>query len=110
DGAAAPFVAVLGTHPPVCELGALGKLCHFARWFPHWLWRSGLDWKARRERERWVEVAHGSRPAGPEQARHSIVSGNMDLALRYRPVPDCPLVLDLFRERNAYCRHGHPLK
>jgi|GEM_PF-2886715 len=46
----------------------------------------------------------------PEWARHPIVSGNIQLALKYRPSPIVPVRLDLFRETKTFRRHGHPLE
>jgi amino acid adenylation domain-containing protein len=120
-GGEPPFLAVLGAHPPVTFPGTFGKAWHFVRWFPHWLWRTTMDRHIRQERlgrfggmvQRARETFQESTgaPVGlPEWARHPIVSGNIQLALKYRPSPIVPVRLDLFRETKTFRRHGHPLE
>ncbi|MGE4179758.1 MAG: amino acid adenylation domain-containing protein, partial [Limisphaerales bacterium] len=120
-GGEPPFVAVIGTHPPVTYPGTFRKAWHFARWFPHWLWRTLVDRSTRRERlgrvggmarraKETFQEATGARPGMPEWARHPIVSGNIELALNYQPRPGPRVKLDVFRETNTSRRHGHPLE
>ncbi len=121
EGGGPPFVAVLGAHPPVTHPGTIRKAWHFARWFPHWLWRTAVDRRTRQERlgrvgdmarraRETFQEATGAQPGMPDWARHPIVSGNIDLALKYRPGPLPRVKLDLFRETNTSRRHGHPLE
>ena len=114
QGKGTPFVGLVGTATPVPPTTLGSRLWHFTRWFPHWLYRLGLDRANRRRRllaatRRWTkQPVPPSNPSVPSWASNPVAQGHVSLGYRYFPKVSEPVPIHLFRERLDYAAEAHP--
>jgi thioesterase domain-containing protein len=117
-GGSCDFTALIGTTAPIRPSKFISRATHFLRHFPSWFRRLLQD-NANRGRRlmRWREMARDTmlniaadNPSREERATNPISQHMFGLAEKYQPLPKSKVTVDLFRERDDYQLHAHPLK
>ena len=114
QGKGTPFVGLVGTATPLLPTTFSSRLWHFTRWFPHWLYRLGLDRANRRRRllaaaRRWtMQPIPPSSPSIPGWASNALAQRHVSLGYQYFPKVSEPVLINLFRERLDYAAEAHP--
>jgi amino acid adenylation domain-containing protein len=111
------FTALIGADAPMRPTNFALRLTHFIKTFPFWLRHLIMDRKTRWQRlSRWQKMIRGTKQNLAEAhlpmtnwvsspiSRHLVA-----LMEKYRPLPKSDLEVDLFRERDSYDPHPHPL-
>ena len=113
-GNASPFVGLLGTESPLRKVTPVERLIHFLRWAPNRLMQlfSGSGFG-----KNFVKTIIGLKEQGvmreglevPKGILSPIMKRHIELAVNYSP-NICPgMVLDLFRETQAFKKEAPPL-
>jgi len=111
------FTALIGTAAPMRPTNLTSRVTHFARYFPAWFWNLATDRKERKQRlKNWRRMARRTRAnlAEPHVPTDNwkitpISQHLLDLMEKYRPQTGSNVTMDIFRERDAYKVHAHPL-
>jgi thioesterase domain-containing protein len=117
-GGGCGFTALIGTSAPMRPTNFVWRASHFVRHFPSWFWRLLRDNKNRGRRlMRWQAMARETAlniaaevPPREDWTTNPISQHMFGLAAKYRPLPGSGLTVDLFRERDDYQPHAHPLQ
>jgi amino acid adenylation domain-containing protein len=111
------FTALIGPTAPMRRTNLIFRLAHFARYFPFWLWdlitdrehRLGrlADWRRMAGRIK-PDLAESRLPV-EELVTTPISRHLVGLLEKYQPEVGSEVMLNLFRERDAYRTQAHPL-
>jgi thioesterase domain-containing protein len=106
------FTALIGGDAPMRRTNFSSNLKHFVKYLPPWIlewirddknrWRRMSVWGHRLAREK---LSNAHLPLVSSPISHHMIA----LMEKYSPPPESAVSLDLFRDRDSYQAHPHPL-